>query len=302
MNEQDLSEAVHQLIVESAPERRDELENLWQKCSPTFAHASDKKGFKMEGGPWGLVVFTPRTTGQVWLLGFAAWRAFEAYCPYVVLRIAITPAAMSGDPSQVTAEKALNDDLLKVRELREIDKVGMFTWPSDIPEPGLPLPATTRERAIVDLIKIATAFAFLHEVRHAMFIEDLNRPASSLDEEYECDRYARSFLLEKISEYSASAREDHKAVLNKRLMGIILGAFVILENTPEENRGGSTEHPPIAQRLRKLIQEDDYQAGEHVWIYACSLLLGTLREEGKLPLDITFHDPQDLLDQLVALL
>jgi len=82
MTEQELTEAVHQLILESAPERRDELENLWNKYSPTFARASDEAGFKMEGGPWGLILFTPRTTGQIWILGFAAWRAFEAYCPY----------------------------------------------------------------------------------------------------------------------------------------------------------------------------------------------------------------------------
>jgi hypothetical protein len=35
------------LILESAPERRDELENLWIKYSPTFARASDETGFKM---------------------------------------------------------------------------------------------------------------------------------------------------------------------------------------------------------------------------------------------------------------
>lgn len=164
MNEQVLTEAAHQLILESAPERREELENLWNKYSPTFGHTSDKKGFNMEGGPWGLIVFTPRTTGQIWILGFAAWRAFEAYCPYMFLRITITPSAMSDDPNQVNAEKALNDDLRKVRELKEIENLEVFAWPSNMPEPALAPPATTRERAIVDLIKIATAFTFLHEV------------------------------------------------------------------------------------------------------------------------------------------
>lgn len=48
MNEQDLTGAVHQLILESVPERRDELENLRKKYCPGFAHASDEKGFRME--------------------------------------------------------------------------------------------------------------------------------------------------------------------------------------------------------------------------------------------------------------
>jgi hypothetical protein len=301
MTEQELTKAVHQLILESAPERRDELENLWNKYSPTFARASDEAGFKMEGGPWGLVLFTPRTTCQIWILGFAAWRAFEAYCPYVFLRIPITPSAMSDDPNQVKAEKALNDDLRKVRELKKIQNLEEFTWPSDMPEPGPALPATTRERAIVDLIKLATAFTFLHEVRHAMFIDDGNSP-SKLDEEQECDRFARDFLLEKVSEYCASTHYDQEGVLNKRLMGITLGAFVILEITPGEKRGGTDEHPPVAARFRNLIQQGNYKAGEHVWIYVCSLMLGTLREEGKLPSVIPFRAPQDLFDQLVALL
>lgn len=135
-----------------------------------------------------------------------------------------------------------------------------------------------------------------------MFIEDRNRPESRVDEEYECDRYARGFLLERSSEYCASTRYDQQAVLNKRLMGITLGAFVILEITPEEKRDGTDKHPPVAARFRRLIQEENYRAGDHVWIYVCSLLLGTLREEGKLPSAITFRAPQDLFDQLVALL
>ena len=134
----------------------------------------------MEGGPWGLVLFTPRTTGQIWILGFAAWRAFEAYRPYVFLRIPIAPSAMSDDQNQVKAEKALSDDLRKVRELKEIQNLEEFTWPSDMPEPGPALPATTRERAIVDRIKIATAFTFLHEVRHAMFMTMAILQASSM--------------------------------------------------------------------------------------------------------------------------
>jgi hypothetical protein len=47
-----------------------------------------------------------------------------------------------------------------------------------------------------------------------------------LDEEYECDRYARTFLLEGIPEYCLSTQDDQEAVLNKRMMGIVLGAFI----------------------------------------------------------------------------
>ena len=77
-----------------------------------------------------------------------------------------------------------------------------------------------------------------------MFIADGDHPESILDEEYECDRYARAFLLEGISEYCLSTHDDQEAVLNKRMMGIVLGAFVLLQITPKGNRGGSNQHPP----------------------------------------------------------
>jgi hypothetical protein len=302
MEEQELTEAVRQLILESAPERRPELEALWGKYSPTFAHASDESGFKMEGGAFGLIVFTPRTAGQVWILGFAAWKALEAYCPYLFLRIPITPSAMSDEPDQVRAEKALNDYLMKVRELKEIEKLAEFEWPATILRPGPVPPATTRDRAIVDLIKIAMAFTFLHEVRHAMFRDDDNSPQDWVEEERECDSFAKDFLLQRLAEYCANSNYEQEAVLNKRMMGILLGAFVILEITPEAKRGGTDEHPPVPLRFQRLIEGVGDQAGEHMWTYLCSLLLGKLKEEGKLPASTTFRVPKDLFEQLLALL
>lgn len=302
MDELELTEAVRQLILESAPERLPEMEALWGKYSPTFAHASDESGFKMEGGAFGLIVFTPRTAAQVWLLGFAAWKALEAYCPYLFLRIPITPSTMSGDPDQVRAEKALNDDLRKVRELKKIENLVDFEWPATIFGPGPAPPATIRDRAIVDLIKIAMAFIFLHEVRHAMFRDDGDNPQDQVEEERECDRFAKDFLLQRFAEYCANSNDEQDAVLNKRMMGILLGAFVILEITPEAKRGGTDGHPSVALRFQRLVEGVADQGGEHMWIYLCSLLLGKLKEEGKLPPSNNFREPKHLFERLVALL
>jgi hypothetical protein len=302
MEEQELTEAVRQLILESAPERRAELEVLWDRYSPTFAHANDESGFKMEGGAFGLIIFTPRTAGQIWILGFAAWKALEAYCPYLFLRIPITPSVMSDDPDQVRAEKALSDDLRKVRELKDIENLGEFEWPATILGPGSGPPTSTRDRAIVDLIKIAMAFTFLHEVRHAMFREDGDSPQDRVEEENECDNFAKKFLLERLTEYCASSNYGDQEVLNKRMMGILLGAFVILEITPKAKRGGTDEHPPVALRFQRLIDVVGDQAGEHMWTYLCSLLLGKLKEEGKLPSSTSFRAPKDLFEKLIALL
>src|ERR1700690_4015800 len=100
MDAETLTKAIRDLILEAAPERTMELEKLWDEHAPQFDHASDKPGFQVEGGPFGLIPFTPRTMGQVWMLGVASWRAFEAYCPYLLLCNEIVPAAMSNAPGQ----------------------------------------------------------------------------------------------------------------------------------------------------------------------------------------------------------
>ena len=61
------------------------------------------------------------------------------------------------------------------------------------------------ERATIDLIKIATAYVFLHEIRHVIFQADGDRPPDPRDEELECDIFARNFLMERIPDYVASS-------------------------------------------------------------------------------------------------
>jgi len=301
MDEETLTNLIRDLILEAAPEQARELEVLWEKYRPQFAHAADKIGFEIGGGPWGLIPFTPRTMGQIWILGFVAWRALEAYCPYILLCSEIAPCAMSNVPGQAAADKALEDELGKVEELRTIPNIKSFVWPSHIPEPASAPPSEVRERAIVDSVKIAAAYVFLHELRHVMFDEG-SRPTDVKDEEIECDRYARDFLLRKIPDYSVSTGYAEEAVMNKRLIGLALGGFVLVEITPKRKRAGSATHPPIASRLRELVQKSSISVRASMWVYACCLLMSVLRREGKLPPTLTFADPADLFERLVLLL
>lgn len=297
MNEKTLTQAIGELILEAAPERRAEIVNLWQKYAPQFSYMSDKNGFQMEAGPWGLILFTPRTMGQIWILGFAAWRALEAYCPYVLLCNEIVHSTMPDDPDQV--EAALEEELRKVEELRNISCVDAFEWPSVIPEPSSSLPKAVRERAIVDSIKIASAYVFLHEIQHVLFARSAARPLDRKAEELECDRFARDFLLERIPDYCINTGYAEDAVLEKRLIGLALGGFILLQIT--KDRGGSESHPAVAERLGHLTQNNG-DAKTHSWVYACCLLLSVLRREGKLPSRLAFSDPRDLFKKMVQVL
>jgi hypothetical protein len=226
----------------------------------------------------------------------------EAYWPYILLCNEIASSVMSNAPDQAQAEKAFEDELRKAEELRSVVSVDAFEWPSHIPEPTSPPPCRTRERAIVDLVKFAAAYAFLHETRHVMFTNDGNPPADARDEEIECDKFARDFLLQKIPEYCASTGYPEEGVLNKRLMGVALGAFNLVAVTPKETRSGSMSHPPLGSRLRELLLKSSAPAGAKVWVFVCCLLLSVLRREGKLPQKLTYSDPRDLFEKLVILM
>ena len=45
MNQEALGNAVRDLIFEAAPERRPDMEALWQKYMPQIEHRTDKEGF-----------------------------------------------------------------------------------------------------------------------------------------------------------------------------------------------------------------------------------------------------------------
>src|SRR6516165_1906997 len=74
--------AIDRLISAAAPERLCELASLWEKYSPQFILRSDQPHFTLEVA-FGTVTFTNNSLLQIWLLGFGAWRAVEAYADII---------------------------------------------------------------------------------------------------------------------------------------------------------------------------------------------------------------------------
>lgn len=301
MNEDELAAQIRDLIQDAAPERGRELNEIWATYSPQFAHATDRQGFVIGGGPWGLIPFTRRTMGQVWILGFAGWKALQAYCPHVLCSREIRSSTLGDAPGQAEADAVLEEAVRKVDELREVADVDSYAWPADVPLPGTAPPAAEDDRAVIDIVKIAAAYAFLHELRHVMFASDGNPPEDARDEELECDRFARDFLLKCVGEYSARSGYSAEAVLNKRLIGIALGGYVLLAITPRDRRSMSVTHPPLASRLRQLVQEGDLPPTASLWVFSCCLLLSVLRRDGGLPETLRFVDPPELFRKLLSL-
>ena len=89
----------------------------------------------------------------------------------------------------------------------------------------------------------------LHEVKHLAFAQDEDRPESPIAEEMACDRFAKDFLLSDVPAFARRIEKPTDEVLAKRLAGIAIAVFVMLEITPPDLWSGSGTHPPIAERL-----------------------------------------------------
>lgn len=165
----DPSETCRLLLFEAAPERRLEIEELWQRCVPSLKVERESSGVRLFVKGDGLHV-DPKTFEAFWLIGFAAWRSIETYAPTIVL------ALISG--SQLSESWHSDDQIAQVemdykalighsRSLIQEPNLAGFDWPSDIPQPTLDrskLP-NEQDRAVFDLIHLAIAFAISTRVK-----------------------------------------------------------------------------------------------------------------------------------------
>src|SRR5258708_38899568 len=92
-------QAIDRLILAATPERRTDLNNLWDRYRPTFVLSPDRPGFDTKAGPYGAVIYTNKTLLQIWILGFAAWRAVEAYAG--IIHYCATTGTLLDPPSVV---------------------------------------------------------------------------------------------------------------------------------------------------------------------------------------------------------
>jgi hypothetical protein len=129
-----------------------------------------------------------------------------------------------------------------------------FPWPVGIPEPQADksdIP-DKQDQAAFDLITISTAYALLHELRHVWHHRQPSRPSDRAAEEMDCDVFARSFLMDKIGVYAKlidKSGDAYAKIVNKRAMGVALGAWIAYEITPAYGRSGTRTHPPVADRI-----------------------------------------------------
>ena len=295
------------LLLGAAPERKSDVRVLWANYDPTFWICDDASGILFQAR-WDKqtgdqrIEFTERGTSLLWLIGFTAWKVFQCYSPFAFLGALmgteINDAFIEQDDGFANAEAAFEQNLYAVKCLQAARSVRDIDWPSDIPKPQACAPADSQDHATFDLTCIATAYVYLHEVRHVKFSKDGQRPTLQNEEELACDVFAREFLLAKVGEYCEASSEPFQGVMTKRAMGVALGAFAVYLMTPRDGHVGTDEYPPIAVRLQALIGNVDLPPDSDFWIFTGALLICLLRLRDR-TVDVQFANAKDLVDVLL---
>lgn len=266
---------INSIILASSPEKQGELEGLWEKYSPQFNLRDDNSGFSLSV-IFGTVVFDHKSLCNMWLLGFAAQKAFSAYSPLIILsnlmNIKISHDSLPGDAEQTAQLADFKLIIDKILELKKLSNIDDFSWPEDVPKPYDGKPLDVNGAMAFDLICMSGAYCFLHEVQHLRFDSD-GRGIDVYEEELQCDKFARDTLLSEVSKYSAESGYNENVVYAKRAMSIALASFLLFAITPKENWGKTETHSKIKDRINKLAKSVDIDGNSYFWIYFGSLTM-----------------------------
>ena len=220
---------ISSLIVKSAPERETELLDFLRSYPVRFREVDDAAGIVMNA-TMERVNYARKDLQVVWLVGFSLWKAIHLFAP------AVLGPSLFGRPSASVID--LDENLPRFeRDYRErvasiariiADKtLNDAVWPPDIPAPVASRDDLSKiqDKAVFDLVMMATAVMFLHELRHAKFHQDhhngISRPISR-EEESLCDEHARNWFMSKHDQYAAEHGHQPQDVCSKRAMALLI--------------------------------------------------------------------------------
>jgi hypothetical protein len=278
----DVSDAVDMLFAGVVPERIDELKQLWGEQEERV-RLVDVPRFLLQQ-VYGTVQVSELALRQIWLTGYAAWRAIDAYnVPLALAAVLEQPLDIEDwhrAPSQAEKDDAFDHLFDKVLELGKADSLQSFEWPEGVPFPTEGLRITDPElKGTFDLVCIGGAYVFAHEVRHSIFEQVGDQPAYVEDEERECDRWALSLILDDASQYAISNNWPASTVRAKRLLGVLIAKLAILVLTPRQNWDDSG-HPPVRERLRMVLDAAVDPVPDWFWTTVSSMFLSFARKLG----------------------
>ncbi len=133
----DAGVAVKALLQGAAPERKQEIEDQWDRYAPKVCVVEDARGVNISAGK-GRIQFDHKTLDAIWLLGFNGWRSIETYSPAIILA-GITGEALEdilrADDELASFEMNYRPRSNSARSIIEEQSAIHTTWPQDVPRP-----------------------------------------------------------------------------------------------------------------------------------------------------------------------
>ncbi len=299
----EIKSIVLNLIKGATPERTDELKTLWDKYEISFGVVQDDIGVRM-GEKDARVRFTAKTIDVYWLIGFSAWKTLECYSGAIYSGLLLSKTideCLSSDRELHQFEQPHIDNLSAARRLLNAPNRDSSYWPEGIPKPTNDREsfASIQEVVAYDLTAIATAYIFLHEVRHCIYTEAGDRPSLRAQEELDCDIWAREFLTSKIHLYAESTSQSPLRVRRKRAMGMAIAALIIHELTPEHNLIDTPDYYGITTRLDAIVGNMELPDHDTFWLFIGTILISIFRTR-KIEIDYSPQSPKDLTEFLLS--
>ena len=275
------------LISKSAPERTERLREFWKKYSVRFEEIDSKCGIVLNAN-MDRVQFTHKDLQVMWLMGFSLWRSIELFAPAVVL-----PAVMEMPSSSVLAlddrldeiEYHYGQRIRAVTALIDADELDPTRWPPDIPMPVCSRTdlSHTQDKVVFDLVIMAIAVLFLHELKHVQFHAEhaagVLRPKKLADEELQCDVWARDWFMSGLGIYASQNGLSYQDVCSKRAMALLLVCEYLRLANQHSTWFVSNEYPPLSTRISALSGAVDVPAGSYFWVVAACILLAETRRQ-----------------------
>jgi len=273
------------LLRGAVPEKADEICRLWTEHQHSVEVAPSGANLTLDATSK-RIKFDTKTVDFFWLLGFAAWRAIEVYAPALVLATSTgvsIDSALNADHGRGQLEFEFKQRIAAAHSLRLAGSTAAIEWPPDIPMPTADRASLGDVQAMVafDLVGLAFAFALLHELKHVMFRATGDAPAAGYEEELACDTWARMTMTSNMAEYATDHGHTYAQVAQKRAMGIALAAVTVHAMTPPEAQWGNDDYPPLAERIRAMIDGHNLSEGSPFWTFTACLLIAIMRKENR---------------------
>lgn len=297
--------AVKAAMEGAAPERKDEIAELWS-CYDPAVELAEKAGEITLNANGDRIEIDPRTIDVFWLIGFSGWRAIESYSAHVMLSAASGQKLsdlFDDDEELDEVERTYRERLAAAQALIISRDTASVAWPDDIPRPNCDRNGISdpQYQVAFDLTALAVAYMLFHEFRHVMLDVDDERHNDLREEELSCDVWARDFMMARLEAYGERHSHTYKEVLRKRSMGLVLAALILHEITPFWAHGGSHAYFSVGDRLRAVLSSTSLPDDDHFWVFAASVLIGIFRQK-HMSIDAEPMSPKLLGEHLLSAL